>query len=106
MHVGDHSNAEMDAIRSRKAQRDLSSIGARAGERREEEEETAFGPEAGLSSGGLLETQICAVVVAPIWGAMHLRHQHRCTDLVQCSSCLLLLCKNTYVKYVNCIVLH
>ena len=58
----------MDAIRERKAQERAKRFGlarGRAGERRrEEEEETAFGPEAGLSSGGLLETQIEAVGVA------------------------------------------
>ena len=55
----------MDAIRERKAQERAKRFGlarGRAGERRrEEEEETAFGPEAGLSSGGLLETRIGAV---------------------------------------------
>ena len=55
----------MDAIRARKAQERAKRFGlarGRVGERRrEEEEETAFGPEAGLSSGGLLETRIGAV---------------------------------------------
>ena len=57
--------------------RDLSSRGE---SRREEsrKRQHLYSLEAGLSSGGLLETQICAVVVAPILGAMHLRHQHRC----------------------------
>ena len=68
MHIGDHSYAEMDAIRARKAQERARRFGVargRAGERRrEEKEETAFGPEAGLSSGGLLETRIGAVGVA------------------------------------------
>ena len=57
----------MDAIRARKAQERARRFGVargRAGERREEEEETSFGPEAGLSSGGLLETRIGAVGVA------------------------------------------
>ena len=57
----------MDAIRARKAQERARRFGVargRAGERREEEEETAFAPEAGLSSGGLLETRIGAVGVA------------------------------------------
>ena len=65
VHIGDHSYAEMDAIRARKAQERARRFGVargRAGERREEE--TAFGPEAGLSSGGLLETRIGAVGVA------------------------------------------
>ena len=68
VHIGDHSYAEMDAIRARKAQERARRFGVargRAGERRrEEKEETAFGPEAGLSSGGLLETRIGAVGVA------------------------------------------
>ena len=55
----------MDAIRARKVQERAKRFGlarGRVGERRrEEEEETPFGPEAGLSSGGLLETRIGAV---------------------------------------------
>ena len=57
MHAGDHSYAEMDAVRARKARERAKRLGLGGGGE-------AFGPEMGMSSGGLLETRIGAVGVA------------------------------------------
>ena len=59
MRTGDQTYAAMDAVRARKARERAKRLGLGGGGGGE-----AFGPEMGLSSGGLLETRIGAVGVA------------------------------------------
>lgn len=60
MCTGDQTYAAMDAVRARKARERAKRLGLGGGGGGGE----AFGPEMGLSSGGLLETRIGTVGVA------------------------------------------